>query len=189
VYSPAFHEAAGGTALDVLAEQFGAGTGGDVLNRMMAADLATYLAEDLLVKVDRMSMAHALECRSPLLDADLTQWVLRLPSPLKVAKYAMPWASNDGKLLLRQTVQDRLPPKFLDRPKQGFSVPLERWFHNDLSSIVRERVLHGPLTRLELFQPGGLAAVVEEHFSGRANHTALVWSLLMLAGWMDRYGT
>jgi asparagine synthase (glutamine-hydrolysing) len=187
LYAPAFLARSGHRALGVLEEAFERGGEGDVLNRMMAADLSTYLAEDLLVKVDRMSMAHALECRSPLLDSDLAQWVLSLPSHMKVAKRAVPWGTHDGKLLLRYAVQDRLPPKFLDRPKQGFSVPLERWFQNDLNAVVRERVLHGPLARLELFQPGGLAAVMEEHFAGRANHTALVWSLLMLAGWMDRY--
>jgi asparagine synthase (glutamine-hydrolysing) len=188
LYTPEFRERTGNQALDWLARRHDSLAATDPLNRMMATDLATYMADDLLVKVDRTTMAHALECRSPLLDSSLVEWVLSLPSSFKLqpASLSQAWRSPgmEGKVLLRETVKDRFPRGFLDRPKRGFSVPLERWFQNDLRSIVTERVLHGPLTSLGLLQPSGLHGLVHEHFEGQANHAALVWALLVLATWM-----
>jgi asparagine synthase (glutamine-hydrolysing) len=181
VYSRDFLHRSGTFALDWLAHQYDQVNADEPLNRMMATDLMTYMAEDLLVKVDRTSMAHSLECRSPLLDTDLAEWVLALPSAWKVN-------SRGGKRLLLEAVRDRFPNGFLDRPKQGFSVPLERWFRNGLRKVVIERVVNGPLAGMQVFDPAGLKRIVEEHFSGRANHQALVWALLVLASWKERSG-
>jgi asparagine synthase (glutamine-hydrolysing) len=190
LYTPAFRLQTGNQALDWLARRHDSLAATDPLNRMMATDLATYMADDLLVKVDRATMAHALECRSPLLDSSLVEWVLSLPSSFKLqpASLSQAWrpAGMEGKVLLREAVKDRFPQGFLDRPKRGFSVPLERWFQNDLKAIVTDRVLHGPLTRMGLLQTSGLQRLVQEHFDGQANHAALVWALLVLATWMGQ---
>jgi asparagine synthase (glutamine-hydrolysing) len=188
LYTDGYRAEMGEQALDWLAGRHDSLAVRDPLNRMMATDLATYMADDLLVKVDRMTMAHALECRSPLLDTDLVEWVLTLPSSVKLPRTIRHGGVQDGKFLLREAVRDRFPPRFLDRPKRGFSVPLERWFQRGLRSIVTDRVLHGSLDGLGLFRPAGMQQLVEEHFDGRANHASLIWSLLVLATWSARSG-
>jgi asparagine synthase (glutamine-hydrolysing) len=187
LYSPEFVSRTDGYALGWMVSQYDQLRVDDPLNRMMATDLVTYMSEDLLVKVDRTSMAHALECRSPLLDIDLVEWVLSLPSSYKLSPGRHKGLLHrTGKHLLREAVRDRFPPGFLDRPKQGFNVPLEYWFRGELGAIVTDRVLHGPLRGLSLFRQAGLKQVVDEHFAGRANHAATVWALLVLATWMER---
>src|SRR5205807_8619182 len=125
---------------------------------------------------------HALECRSSLLDSDLVEWVLGLPSSYKVS-------SKGGKRLLKEAVKDRFPAGFHDRPKQGFDVPLERWFRGDLKKIVTDRVLHGPLLDLGVFESSGLQRIVDDHFAGRSDHSATVWALLVLATWVEHAQT
>jgi asparagine synthase (glutamine-hydrolysing) len=182
LYAPGYPCQDESTGLRWLAEQYERGGPGASLNRAMAADLATYMAEDLLVKVDRMSMAHALECRAPLLDAKLVEWALRLPVHFK-----LDW--RGGKILLREAMRNRFPPGFLDRRKQGFNVPLERWFRGDLRRIAEERILHGPLMTLGLFSPSGLSQILHEHNDGICNHEQTLYALLVLATWSDRYRT
>ena len=178
LYTQDFQERTDGQALRWLVERHDAIALEDPLNRMMATDLVTYLAEDLLVKVDRTSMAHSLECRSPLLDSDLVEWTLRLPSSYKLSP-------KGTKLLLREAVSDRFPPGFLDRPKQGFSVPLASWFRGDLQTYVVERVLNGSLMSLGVFDQAGLRRLIADHFAGNSNHEATVWALLVLGSWME----
>jgi asparagine synthase (glutamine-hydrolysing) len=172
----------GNGALRWLASRYDQIQADNSLNHIMAADLVTYLAEDLLVKVDRTSMAHALECRSPLLDTDLVEWVFGLPSSSKLSASGSKW-------LIREAVRDRLPAGILERPKQGFDVPLEKWFRNDLRPIVMDRVLHGPLATLGVFDAMGMKRVLQEHFTGQANHENTVWSLLVLATWVEHAQT
>jgi asparagine synthase (glutamine-hydrolysing) len=190
LYTPEFRTLTGRRALDFLADQYARITADDPLNRAMAADLSTYMAEDLLVKVDRTSMAHALECRSPFLDVDFVEWVLGLPSSYKLKMNRWKWpVRNGGKWILREAVRDRLPPGLLDRPKQGFSVPLEYWFRGELREVVADRVLNGPLGGLGWLSLPGIQRVVEDHFTGRANNAAAVWALLVLATWVDRFSS
>ncbi len=178
LYSDAFVSRTRNRALEWLGSRYDQIQADDPLNHAMAADLVTYLAEDLLVKVDRTSMAHALECRSPFLDTDLVEWVFSLPSAVKLS-------SRGSKWLLREAVHDRFPQGFLDRRKQAFDVPLEKWFRNDLRTLVKDRVLHGPLAALDVFDASGLKQVIEEHFTGQANYENIVWSLLVLATWLE----
>lgn len=190
VYAPEFFARTQGEALRWLAQRYEAMPGDDSLNRMMAADLVSYMAEDLLVKVDRMSMAHSLECRSPLLDSDVVTWALQVPSRLKLAgplttpNHRTP---AGGKWILREAFRERFPEGFLERPKQGFTVPLERWFKGQLREIVSERVLTGTVFRSERWNLKALPRLVEEHIEGRANHAATLWALLVLSSWGQRY--
>ena len=179
LYSEEFLSRTGNSALRWLGSRYEQIHADDSLNHSMAADLVSYLAEDLLVKVDRTSMAHALECRSPLLDTDFVEWVFGLSSSFKLSPSGSKW-------LLREAVRDRFPAGFLERPKQAFEVPLEKWFRSDLRAIVQDRVLHGPLASLGVFNEMGTKRVLEEHFTGRANHEDIVWSLLVLATWVQQ---
>lgn len=192
MYAPEFLDRVHESAMRWLADRYERTRMDDPLNRSMATDLMTYLAEGVLVKVDRMSMAHALECRSPLLDTDVVEWAIHLPTRYKFAVGCGNWIAqragqSRGKWLLREAVRSRLPAGFLDRPKQGFDVPLERWFKEDLRAVVTDRVLHGPLGRLERFSASGLQRIVNEHFEGRANHAQAIWALLVLSSWVVRY--
>ncbi|WP_447977157.1 asparagine synthase (glutamine-hydrolyzing) [Candidatus Nitrospira bockiana] len=188
LYEPDFLGRVDGRALGWLAARYDQAPGTDSLNRMMAADLGSYMPEDLLVKVDRMSMAHALECRSPLLDSDLVEWVLALPSTWKLPGPTAWQGDGAGKWLLRAAMRNRFPEGFLDRPKQGFVVPIERWFKGRLLDVIQTRVLDGGLAGFRRFNPVGVRRLVDEHLDGRANHAQTLWALLVLSAWAARYG-
>lgn len=190
IYSPEFFARTQGEALQWLAQRYDAMPGDDQLNRMMAADLASYMAEDLLVKVDRMSMAHSLECRSPLLDSDVVTWALQVPSTLKIAGRLMSVNQRTpagSKWILREAFRDRVPEGFLERPKQGFGVPLERWFKSQMRDLLYDRVLTGTVLQSKRFNLKALPRLVEEHIEGRANHASTLWALLVLSSWGQHY--
>lgn len=190
IYAPEFFARTQGEALGWLAQRYDAMPGDDQLNRMMAADLASYMAEDLLVKVDRMSMAHSLECRSPLLDIDVVTLALQMPSALKIAGPLISTnqrTSVGGKWILREAFRDRFPEGFLERPKQGFGVPLERWFKSHMRDLLYERVLNGTVLQSRRFNLKALHRLVEEHFEGRADHASTLWALLVLSSWGQHY--
>ena len=190
LYAPEFLARTQGQALGWLAQRYDAMPGDDALNRMMAADLASYMPEDLLVKVDRMSMTHSLECRSPLLDSNVVTWALQVPSSLKIGsplRTVMQRTPAGGKWILREAFRDRFPEGFLERPKQGFGVPLERWFKSQLRDLLHERVLSGTVLQSKRFNLKALPRLVEEHVDGRANHASTLWALLVLSSWGQRY--
>src|SRR5206468_11406860 len=109
-------------------------------DRVLDLNLRTYLLDDLLVKADRMSMAHGLEVRSPFLDARLLEYAFGLPGVTKMRGLQL-------KRVLKQAVADLLPPEIIARRKRGFGVPLDRWFRTDLGSYVDE-MLGSPSARL-----------------------------------------
>ena len=123
----------------------------------MIADLSTYMAEDLLVKVDRTLDGPLLGMSVTPVGYGLDRMGGGASVVYEVRANRFGWPSpNGGKWLVREAVRDRLPPGFLDRPKQGFSVPLEYRFRGGLREIVEDRVLHGPLNNLKLFRLSGL---------------------------------
>ncbi len=145
----------------------------DLLGRLQAVTITTYLLDDLLVKVDRTSMAHGLEVRSPLLDADLLAFGLSLPSWHKVVGVSL-------KRALKRVMADRLPAEVLHRAKHGFGLPLDRWFRTELRPY-----LHGTLgastARLRAHLDGAaLDELLAEHDRSRANLGHTLWTLLTL---------
>ena len=153
----------------------------DLLDRMLATDNLTYLPEELLVKVDRMSMAHSLEGRSPLLDHELMEYVARLPSTYKMR-------NGELKYLLKDAARELVPDGFFQRPKMGFSVPLKNWFRDDLSGYARERIMGGPLKELGLFRMEQVDLMLQRHGEGGQDSSPLIWRLLMLSEWFTVYG-
>jgi len=150
-------------------------------DRAFLADFVSYLPEDLLVKVDRASMAHGLECRSPLLDQELVAFAAALPAEWKI----------DGarsKRILKDAVAPWFPPGFVERRKMGFSVPIGNWFRDELRSYIRHRLLEGSLSQKSLLRRDGIARLLDEHFSGGRNHETQIWNLLMLDLWLEEYG-
>ena len=144
---------------------------------MMWTDLMTYLPDDILAKVDRMSMAASLEVRSPLLDYRVVEYMARLPRRLKFGlRYTKP--------LLRRLGQRLLPPETVARPKQGFVIPLNRWLQDELQPWLRESLLAADSRLTPYCRRAALEAMVAEHTRGRRDWSQQLWALLVLDVWL-----
>ena len=145
----------------------------DPLSRTLAMDFRTWLADDILVKVDRMSMAHGLEVRVPLLDTDFVTYVAGLPTKAKLR-------NGRGKQLFRQALRNHVPDRVLDRPKQGFHLPLDAWLTGPLQLRLRALAADqagpvGDYVDLDL-----VSRAVDEHAQGSADRSTELWFVLML---------
>ena len=170
---------AGYRAVDSFRTHFDRAPTDDPLSRIQYLDLKSYLVGDILTKVDRASMAHSLEVRVPILDHQVVEWIARLPSRLKLK-------GREGKYLFKKALEPMLPSEVLYRPKQGFAVPIERWFRDELAEEVRATLLGGRLAGCGYFEPRFLARVVREHQAGIRNFTPLIWSLFMFDAFLRR---
>jgi asparagine synthase (glutamine-hydrolysing) len=139
-----------------------------------------YLQDGVLVKVDRASMAVALEVRSPFLDPEMVRLAFALPPDLSLS-------GGTTKALLRRMLAGKVPPSVLGRPKKGFGVPLARWLREDLAGLVDEHLAPGKLAREGYFRPEVVQSLVDQHRSGRANRRKEIWSLLVFELWLSRY--
>jgi asparagine synthase (glutamine-hydrolysing) len=147
------------------------------LARLLQQNFKTYLLDDLLVKMDRCSMAHGLEARSPFLDTALVEFGASLPNRLR-----MKWGK--GKLLLRSAMKDILPASILARGKMGFGAPLGVWFRGDLQPLVRERLLPRASPIYQYLRPEPVADLVARHMAEAADLSPQIWSLLTLESWL-----
>jgi asparagine synthase (glutamine-hydrolysing) len=155
--------------------------GAHPLDRLLDLNLRTYLVDDLLVKADRMSMAHSLEVRSPFLDAELIAYATRLPPQLKARGLSL-------KRVLKAAVEDLLPPEILKRGKRGFGVPLDRWFREDLRAYM-DSTLGAPDAHVrQHLVPDAVDSMLGEHASGARNHGHALWTLLTLEVFLRREG-
>lgn len=148
----------------------------DPVDRMLCADTMTYLPGDLLVKVDRMTMAHGLEGRSPLLDHKVLEFAARLPGSGKIR-------GSQLKFYLKRLGEELLPRQVLHRPKQGFGVPIGPWFRGELKGWVTESLRETAVVRDGLLEGAEVDRFVQEHTSGSADHGHRLWSLLCLENW------
>jgi len=165
-------------ALSYLRKAFEEADGPTRMDRLMQVDIGTYLPEDVLVKVDRASMAHSLEVRSPFLDHRLVEFAARIPAEYK-------WRYGKKKWLLKRAFEDYLPEKIQNRSKQGFSVPVDAWFRGDLrddAQIAIER-----LGNREAFDERALQRIYEDHTSGQKDRGFQLWDLLILDAWFERF--
>jgi asparagine synthase (glutamine-hydrolysing) len=166
-------------ATDAYRRQWAATAGSETIDRLLDINLRTYLLDDLLPKVDRAAMAHALEVRSPLLDRELAEFALRLPRAARVR-------GMSRKRVLRRAVQDLVPGRIRRRRKRGFGVPLDRWFRTDLRSYV-ERTLGASDARVRAhLAPAAVDSMIAEHLQDRANHGHALWTLLTLEVFLRR---
>jgi len=150
----------------------------DPVSRMWFTDIETYLAEDILTKVDRMSMAHALEVRSPFLDHRVVELACRLPVAFKLK-------GRTTKRILRDAVRELVPRPILARSKYGFQVPFGTWFKNGLKEWARSRLFD---SRKGFFQPEAMRRLWDEHQQGRSDHAHRIWLLLVFNEWHRLYG-
>jgi asparagine synthase (glutamine-hydrolysing) len=153
---------------------------GDLVGRLTELDIRSYLLDDILVKVDRMSMAHSLEVRSPLLDYRVAELAARMPTSMKIRGGA-------GKYLLREVLKDKLPPAAIKKGKQGFSVPLRDWFRNGLSDWVQDYLGPNGYLPVDVFAQNTVQKVLREHQRGVVDHSRKIWLLLAFAAWHRQY--
>ena len=167
-------------ATDRVAAMFAAFEHLDAVDAMLAADVSWYLPTDLLVKMDIATMAHSLEARSPFLDWPLTEFVARLPSQYKVR-------GRTKKYLLKKAVADLVPGANMQRPKQGFAVPIGEWFRGELRDFLADHVLSDRFTARGLFRPAEVRRLFDDHQRGAHDYAHHLWVLLMLELWFRSF--
>jgi asparagine synthase (glutamine-hydrolysing) len=150
-------------------------------SRLMRFDFRTYLPNDGLTKVDRMSMAHSIESRVPLLDTAVVEFAATLPASFKIT------ASGRQKHVLKQAVADLLPASILDRAKHGFGAPVGRWFGGDLRELFADTLLSPRARGRGYFEPRAVERLVADHASRRRDHTLRLWLLVVLELWQRQY--
>jgi asparagine synthase (glutamine-hydrolysing) len=157
-----------------------ASEGLDALDRCVAIDFASYLPDDVLVKLDRMAMANSLEGRAPLLDHRVVEFGVRLPRELRIK-------GHRGKYLLRKVAAHLLPPEVLTKPKHGFSIPLAKWFRGPLAGLAADVLGSQAFIERGLIRPEAAQRYLKEHLDGRADYGELLWLVLSLELWARRY--
>jgi asparagine synthase (glutamine-hydrolysing) len=149
-------------------------------SQMMRFDAETYLPEDVLTKVDRMSMAHSIESRVPLLDNEVIGFAATLPAAFKVK-------NGRGKHVLKEVAATLLPRDILDRKKQGFGVPLGTWFRGNLRELFADTLLSPASLQRGYFRQAFVRQLVDEHVSGKRDHTLRLWQLVVFERWHRQY--
>jgi asparagine synthase (glutamine-hydrolysing) len=149
-------------------------------SQMMRFDAETYLPEDVLTKVDRMSMAHSIESRVPLLDNEVIAFASALPASLKIK-------NGRRKHVLKEVAATLVPRDILDRKKQGFGVPLGTWFRGNLRELFADTLLSPASLQRGYFQPTFVRRLVDEHVAGTRDHTLRLWQLVVFEKWQQQY--
>jgi asparagine synthase (glutamine-hydrolysing) len=152
----------------------------DQMEQVVYGDMQTYLVDDILVKVDRTTMATSLEARAPLLDHKLLEFAARLPFHLK----------NDGttgKVLLKRAAANLLPAACLQKRKQGFGIPLAQWFRKEFKSIMQDMIADSAFRQRGIFHTEGVAKCFQQHLQGNHDHSELLWLVLTYEMWARTY--
>jgi|HubBroStandDraft_6_1064221.scaffolds.fasta_scaffold04622_3 asparagine synthase (glutamine-hydrolysing) len=166
-------------SMGVLRQHYDRADTPDLLSRIQYVDIKTYLTDDILTKVDRASMAVSLEVRAPLLDHELMETVATIPSSLKLV-------GREGKYIFKKAMAPILKSEILDRKKQGFAVPLDRWFREDLRELTHDALFSsddGILDRTFLKK------IWDQHQKGTYNRSAHLWSVLMFRKWRETFSS
>jgi asparagine synthase (glutamine-hydrolysing) len=152
-------------------------TGGrNSLDRMLYLDTKVWLADDILLKADKMSMAHSLEMRVPFLDHKLVEFAAKLPTKFKLR-------GGSGKFLLRKAMSGQLPEEIIRRPKKGFPVPIEQWLRGPMKDYTQDTLLSSQSASRQLFNADFIKNLLREHQSGSAKRHEEIWSLLVFESW------
>ncbi|WP_371192499.1 asparagine synthase (glutamine-hydrolyzing) [Glaciecola sp. SC05] len=154
--------------------------GPDHLSKILYTDMKTYLPGGILVKVDRMSMANSLEVRAPILDKEMLEFAATVPSSMK-------FKNGEKKHLLKEAFKDYLPDDILYRKKMGFSVPLASWFRHEIKPIANKYLIKSPVGLPQIFNMHIVEQYWQQHQNESADHSAILWSMLMFEMWWQRY--
>jgi asparagine synthase (glutamine-hydrolysing) len=152
----------------------------DAIDRSLYVDVKSYLVDNCLVKVDRMSMAVSLEVRVPFLDTEVVELGFSMPSSLKL---------RDGqtKYLLKKLAATKIPRRCVYRPKEGFSIPIKNWLGGQFRPILERYTEPSLLRRDGIFDPAAVARLKSEHLANKANHSHVLWSLIVFQAWQERW--
>jgi asparagine synthase (glutamine-hydrolysing) len=171
--------AAPGDPLDPWRARFAETAGAPLLARLQDVDLGIYLADDLLVKTDRMSMTHSLEARVPYLDPVVSELALSLPTSLKVRGLAK-------KRLLREAAATLIPKDIIRSRKRGFSIPAAAWLRGELEPLARELLAPARIRSQGYFEPSVVSALLDEHVARRQDHSRQLWGLISFSLWSEQ---
>jgi len=150
------------------------------IERYLRVDQAYYLADDILYKTDRMSMAHSLEVRPPFLDPRVVDFAATLPARLKIRGFQQ-------KYVLRELMRDKLPEAVLRRKKTGFDIPAHDWFRGVLRELMMDTLRPEALEATGIFNAGAIQTLIRDHLERRINAGYHLWGLLTLFLWMKRW--
>lgn len=150
------------------------------LNRSLYVDVKSYLCDNILTKVDRMSMAVSLEARVPFLDSDLVELAFRIPTEHKVHR-------GKTKVLLKAIAAKSLPSDCVYRPKEGFSIPIKQWLNAQFRPVLEEYLSLDEIKRQGIFRVSTIKRLKREHLHGYANHSHILWSLIVFQAWYRRW--
>jgi asparagine synthase (glutamine-hydrolysing) len=150
------------------------------MNRILYLDMKLYMESDILVKVDRASMANSLEVRVPLLNKVMMDYVNTLPFDLKLKGFTR-------KYIFRQAMRGKLPDEIIDRPKKGFGMPIAKWLRGELKGLMMEMLSDNRLRESGVFEPAYVARLVDDHLAMRSDNRKQLWSLLVFQMWYERY--
>lgn len=168
-------------SFEVFAPYFETAQAAHPLNQLLYVDTKTFLLDDDLVKVDRMSMANSLEVRVPFLDHELVEFMARVPPRLKSSGLST-------KTLLRDVVRPLLPSRIVRGKKRGFTPPLPVWLKHELREFVQDTLSPARMRALGFFEPAAVSGILEEHFAGQRDNNRPIWTLLCLALWHESLG-
>ncbi len=159
---------------------FAEGRTAEPFEAILAGDMATYLSDDILVKVDRMTMATSLEARAPLLDHQLFEFVARLPFDLKLR-------GTTGKYLLKEVARGLLPAEIMNKRKQGFAIPVARWLRHELRELMTDVLASQSFRERGVFNLPGVQRCMQRHLAGTHDHSEPLWLLLTYEMWARRF--
>jgi asparagine synthase (glutamine-hydrolysing) len=177
----ASHPESSADAVDLYKAWFRRTNARDPLNQMLYVDTMLYLPADMLVKIDRMTMAHGLEAREPYLDFRVVELCARMPVSMKLRR------GREKKYILKQALRGRVPDEVLFRKKQGFNVPKAHWIRSGLRDFVNDVLAPSRIRAMNILDPAVVSEVVESHFNGRQDRSHEIWSLLVLSLWFDQF--
>jgi len=152
----------------------------DLISQMMAADYKTYLADDILTKVDRATMSVGLEGREPFLDHRVAEYVARIPLSLK-------FKNGNSKYIIKKILKKHLPEALFKRPKQGFVVPLDKWLKGEMYPLVMNYLDKDRLAKEGIFNADRVSFWLKEFYSGSSIYASKIWFLLMFEMWKERW--
>jgi asparagine synthase (glutamine-hydrolysing) len=152
----------------------------DRITKLQYVDLRLYLQEAILVKVDRASMACSLEVRAPLLDYELVEFVMGLPSKLKLKGFT-------SKYILKKAMKNWLPDEVINRPKKGFGVPIAKWVKGPLKELFEDLLSSDRIKREGFLNPEYVTTLLQDHLVNKKDNRKQLWTLLVWELWVSRY--